>query len=145
VPPVDIEKSMAVDASNPAQDKEKPVCRRPGNRQRRGLLLLAGAWLVFISLPPLGLAMARERLLAWQSSPAAQQEWDRFRSAMRVESTGEGPVQRKVPKSQEPPLKVWLRDYFALAIAAWILFGSVVFLVTGTLALGAWADPPVTK
>ena len=58
---------------------------------------------------------------------------------MREESTGAGPVRRKVPKSAEPPLKVWLRDYFVLAIAAWILFGSVVFLVTGLLARGAWA------
>jgi hypothetical protein len=136
---------MAADVQKPAQKSKKPAFRRHGDRQRRGLLLLTGAWLVFISLPPLGLAMVRERLLAWQSSPTAQQEWDRFRSAMREESTGEGPVKRKVPKSQEPPLKVWLRDYFTLAIAAWILFGSVVFLVTGMLALGAWADLRVTK
>jgi hypothetical protein len=136
---------MAADVQKPAQGSKKPAFRRHGDRQRRGLLLLTGAWLVFISLPPLGLAMVRERLLAWQSSPTAQQEWDRFRSAMREESTGEGPVKRKVPKSQEPPLKVWLRDYFTLAIAAWILFGSVVFLVTGMLALGAWADLRVTK
>jgi hypothetical protein len=136
---------MAADVQKPAQVSKKPAFRRHGDRQRRGLLLLTGAWLVFISLPPLGLAMVRERLLAWQSSPTAQQEWDRFRSAMREESTGEGPVKRKVPKSQEPPLKVWLRDYFTLAIAAWILFGSVVFLVTGMLALGAWADLRVTK
>jgi uncharacterized membrane protein YedE/YeeE len=83
--------------------------------------------------------MVRERLLVWQSSPAAQQHWDRFRAAMKVESTGEGPVKRKVPKSAEPPLKVWLRDYFGLAIGAWVVFGSVVFLVTAVLARGAWA------
>ena len=81
--------------------------------------------------------MLRERLLAWQSSPAVQAEWDRFREAMRQESDGSGPVKRKVPKSAEPPLKVWLRDYFELAISAWVVFGSVVFLVTGVLARGA--------
>ena len=114
---------------------DQPAAPQP---RRRGLLLLVAAWLAFISLPPVGLSMLRERLLAWQSSPAAQQEWDRFRAAMREESTGAGPVKRKVPKSAEPPLKVWLRDYFGLAVFAWILFGSVVFLVTGVLARGAW-------
>ena len=115
---------------------DQPAASSP---RRRGLLLLVVAWLAFISLPPIGLSMLRQQLLLWQSSPTAQQEWDRFRAAMREESTGAGPVRRKVPKSAEPPLKVWLRDYFVLAIAAWILFGSVVFLVTGVLASGAWA------
>lgn len=106
------------------------------SRRTGGVILLA-AWIVFVGLPPLGLAMVRGRLLAWQSSPAVQAEWDRFREAMREEADGGGPVKRKVPKSAEPPLKVWLRDYFELAIVAWVVFGSVVFLVTGVLARGA--------
>lgn len=126
-------------AADNRPDASPPAASQPRRKSVRGLLLLLVAWLAFISLPPVGLAMVRERLLAWQSSPAAQQEWDRFRAAMQNESTGEGPVKRKVPKSPEPPLKVWLRDYFELAIGAWVLFGSVVFLVTGGLARGAWA------
>jgi len=125
---------MAVDPSS----RSEPTAATPNRWHDRGFVLLIIFYLAFVALPPLGLSMVRERLLAWQSSPAAQQEWDRFRDAMREESTGEGPVKRKVPKSAEPPLKVWLRDYFALAIGAWVLFGSVVFLVTGMLARGAW-------
>lgn len=126
-------------AADTRREPTTPAVSQHRGKSRRGVLLLLLAWLAFISLPPVGLAMVRERLLAWQSSPVAQQEWDRFRAAMREESTGEGPVKRKVPKSPEPPLKVWLRDYFGLAIGAWVLFGSVVFLVTGGLARGAWA------
>lgn len=108
-------------------------------RYHRWVPLIA-VWLAFVSLPPLGLLAARDRLLAWQSSPASQAEWDTFRQAMQAESNGRGPVKRKVPKSLEPPLKVWLRDYFSLAIAAWILFGSVLFFVAGFLILGAAAS-----
>jgi len=45
-------------------------------------------------------------------------------------------VQRKVPKSTEPPLRVWLRDYHWLAIAAWILFGTVLSFFTGVMVMG---------
>lgn len=120
--------------SQPAPASDAASLR--GARRTGGVILLA-AWIVFVALPPLGLTMVRERLLAWQSSPAVQAEWDRFREAMRQESDGTGPVKRRVPKSAEPPLKVWLRDYFELAISAWVVFGSVVFLVTGVLARGA--------
>lgn len=113
----------------------------PAARARRFVPLIA-IWLAFVSLPPLGLLAARERLLAWQSSPTSQVEWDTFREAMQAESRGRGPVKRKVPKSPEPPLKVWLRDYFPLAIAAWVLFGSVLFFVTGFLIIGAAATTP---
>jgi disulfide bond formation protein DsbB len=108
----------------------------PAARHRRFLPLIA-VWLAFVSLPPLGLWAARDRLLAWQSSPASQAEWDTFRDAMQAESEGRGPVKRKVPKSPEPPLKVWLRDYFPLAIVAWVLFGSVLYFVTAFLLMGA--------
>jgi hypothetical protein len=40
-------------------------------------------------------------------------------------------VQRKVPKSAEPPELVWLRDYWRLAIGAWVVF---VGLITGCIA-----------
>jgi hypothetical protein len=129
----------------PSEEPVESVAPSTGVPRRgdRGLVLLLGAWLAFVSLPPVGLAMVRERLLSWQSSPAAQAEWDRFREAVR-EGKGTGPVLRKVPKSAEPPLKVWLRDYFPLAVAAWVLFGSIVFLVTGMLARGALRAQPAT-
>lgn len=123
--------------SSPSQTEpalEAASVRRGG---RVGGVILLAAWMVFVALPPLGLTMVRERLLAWQSSPAVQAEWDRFREAMREETDGSGPVKRKVPKSAEPPLKVWLRDYFELAIVTWVVFGSIVFLVTWGLARGA--------
>lgn len=108
-----------------------PCWRRPA------VWAILAVWVAVVAVPPVGLTLVRERLLTWQSSAAAQQQWTQFREAMREESTGTGPVKRKVPKSAEPPLKVWLRDYFSLAIAAWVLFGSVLYFVVVTLARGA--------
>ena len=55
---------------------------------------------------------------------------------MAQQSGPAGPVQRKIPKSAEPPLRVWLRDYVGLAISAWLLFGGVLGLFTGILLVG---------
>jgi hypothetical protein len=41
-----------------------------------------------------------------------------------------------VPKSVEPPLKVWLRDYVWLAIAAWVILGGVLGFVAVMLGRG---------
>ena len=65
---------------------DQPAASSP---RRRGLLLLVVAWLAFISLPPIGLSMLRQQLLLWQSSPTAQQEWDRF--ARRCGRSRQGP------------------------------------------------------
>jgi len=55
---------------------------------------------------------------------------------MKQQSGQAGPVQRKVPKSAEPPLRVWLRDYLWLAIFAWLLFGSILSFFSGLLIIG---------
>lgn len=114
-----------------------PSPASPGFFRGAGFWVVLVVWGVFVTLPPVGLSLVRKRLLDWQSSPAAQQQWTEFREAMQEESTGAGPVKRKVPKSVEPPLKVWLRDYFGLAIGAWVLFGSVLFSVVVMLGRGA--------
>ena len=45
-------------------------------------------------------------------------------------------MQRKVPKSAEPPELVWLRDYLGLAIAAWVTLIGVLGGFLAALALG---------
>jgi hypothetical protein len=99
---------------------------------------VVGAWLAALVLPPVMLMRARTGWLEHLDQPAAQAEWDEFRRDMRRQSGRDGPVQRKVPKSVEPPARVWLRDYFQLAVVAWVLFVGVLggffcMLVAGVL------------
>lgn len=95
-------------------------------------------WLAALILPPVCLLRAREGWLQRWDRPETQSQWDEFRRDMRQQSGRDGPVQRKVPKSAEPPARVWLRDYFRLAVVAWVLFvgvlgGFFTLLVAGVL------------
>ena len=88
----------------------------------------------------------KEGRLAELAAPHVQAEWDGFRAAMQRQSDRSGPVQRKVPKSAEPPELVWLRDYPALAVTAWVTFvgilgGFVALLTLGMLREGAGRSP----
>lgn len=104
---------------------------------RRLTLLVLLVWLAAVAAPPLGLARWRSTRLAALSDPAVQAQWTEFRDAMRTQSDRSGPVQRKVPKSIEPPELVWLRDYFWLAVAAWVVLGGVLggFLALAVLGV----------
>ena len=100
--------------------------------------IVVAGWLVAVCLPPMLLARVRSSWLEQLDRPQEQTDWDEFRRDMRQQSGREGPVQRKVPKSAEPPARVWLRDYFRLAVVAWVLFVGVLggffcFLVAGML------------
>jgi len=103
------------------------------------LAAAAVVWLAIIFGPPAYLLRCRTEWLASLEQPEAQAQWDEFREAMRGQTGRDGPVQRKVPKSAEPPLRVWLRDYAWLAIAAWVVLGGTLGLFTGLFALGATA------
>ena len=98
--------------------------------------ILAALWLAFVALPPVGLAIVRESWMHELDRPEARAEWEAFRGAMQAQTGREGPVQRKVPKSEEPPVLVWLRDYFTLACSAWLLFGSVLWGVMAFFVIG---------
>jgi hypothetical protein len=104
---------------------------------------VAAGWLALLAGPPALLLRDREAWLERLDRPAAQADWDAFRDAMRRQSGRDGPVpgpvQRKVPKSAEPPARVWLRDHLGLAITAWLLFVGVLggffcLMVAGALA-----------
>ena len=126
-------------------------CRGPDESERvdhvvRNMSLLrsgmtaavVAVWLAALILPPVLLLRTRADWLAQLDRPEAQSNWDTFRRDMRQQSGRDGPVQRKVPKSAEPPARVWLRDYFRLAVVAWVLFVGVLggffcLLVVGVL------------
>jgi hypothetical protein len=50
----------------------------------------------------------------------------------------EGPVKRRVPKSQEPPALRLMRDYFGVSLAATVVFGSLLFVMVMGAVRGAF-------
>jgi hypothetical protein len=114
---------------------------------RRGWLVsgaLLVAWAAAVALPPAAFLAWRHGRLEELSRPAAQAEWDVFRDAMRGQTGHAGPVQRKVPRSAEPPELVWLRDYPALAVTAWVVLVGVLGGCLAMLARGAIHGPAIS-
>ena len=93
-------------------------------------------WGVAVVVPPVLLLKARQAWLTRFEHPQEQERWDAFRRDMVRQAGRDGPVQRKVPKSVEPPVRVWLRDHAVLAVTAWILFMGVLGGVFGMLVVG---------
>jgi hypothetical protein len=54
-------------------------------------------------------------------------------------------VQHKVPRSAEPPELVWLRDYPALAVIAWVTFAGVLGGFLALVVAGIVRSPPVRR
>ena len=104
-------------------------------RYRMRLALIVG-WVLLMVLPPLVLRSLRGNWLTELDHPAVQEQWDHFRQDMRQQSDRSGPVQHKVPKSVEPPLRVWLRDYFWLAVTAWGVLGSALYAFLAMALIG---------
>jgi hypothetical protein len=97
--------------------------------------VIAG-WISALAVPPVLLLRARQAWLERLDRPEEQTRWDEFRRDMVRQTGREGPVQRKVPKSAEPPARVWLRDHASLAVTAWILFVGVLGGVFSLLVAG---------
>ena len=116
--------------------KPGKLANRPDGSRRLVIAAVVAGWLMAVIAPPAGLAWWRAGRLAELADPAVQAEWDTFRAAMRRESDRSGPVQRKVPKSAEPPELVWLRDYFWLAVAAWVVLGGTLGGFLAIIVLG---------
>lgn len=104
-------------------------------------LVLAGLlWGALVIGPPLAFLRWRHGRLVELAAPAVQADWDVFRADMQRQAGREGPVQRKVPKSPEPPERVWLRDYPGLAVTAWVTFVGVLGGFLGLAAAGSAAQ-----
>ena len=91
------------------------------------LAFLFAGWVLLMVLPPSSLWILRGSWLEDLENANVQAEWTDFRDDMKKQSDRSGPVQHKIPKSPEPPLRVWLRDYFWLAVAAWVVLGSALY------------------
>ena len=76
----------------------------------------------------------RARTASFQS----QREWDAWRGSELHSPEHDGPVQRKVPKSQRPPLTALLADHFATCVAGAIVFGTALFVTFGFMIQGVW-------
>lgn len=118
--------------------------RHPPQRRLTRFLLavFAAAWVALVAVPPVAFMRWRDTRLGELSAAPVQADWDRFRADMRAESGDRGPVRRKVPRSPEPPERIWLRDYPLVVVAAWVVFVGLLGVVIGLMLRGATRPEP---
>ena len=84
-----------------------------------------------------GMLWVRNTALAELSAPESIADWESWREDVRKEQTNPGPVQRRVPKSDEPPGLVLMRDYFVVSFVGATFFTSILYWIMAWLVTGA--------
>jgi len=84
-----------------------------------------------------GSVYARSWAISTYGSPQAQAQWNEWRAGAAKLST-EGPVKRRVPKSDQPPALVLATTYFGICLTITLilttaLYGATVYFVHGVL------------
>jgi hypothetical protein len=96
---------------------------------KRFWLVFLLAYLIVMGAAALLLVRIRDEQIAQLSQPRAQDAWQDWRSAAAEQAGREGPVQRRTPRSVEPPALVLLRDHFGVMLAATIILGTALLAV----------------
>ncbi len=70
------------------------------------------------------------------STPEALADWQQWRADVAQQQKDSVGVERRVPKSSEPPALVMWRDYFRISLTAAIVFSSVLYWVMAWFVTG---------
>jgi hypothetical protein len=102
-------------------------------------LLWALSYLAVLAAVVGALVKARRDVVRVYGTPAAQVEWDTWRTDAKKMAEHPAPVKRREPKSAEPPALVLMRDHFASCLGlavllSSVLFGTFMFFIRGALA-----------
>lgn len=98
-----------------------------------GYLLLAAAVVA-------GSLYARSWAISVYGSPQAQAQWEQWRTESARLST-DGPVKRRVPKSDKPPALVLATTYFGICLTIALVLSTVLFATVAYFIYGVWRAP----
>jgi len=84
---------------------------------------------------------ARHTAITRLSSSQSISDWQAWRSDVQSQQGHPGPVERRVPKSNEPPALVLMRDYFGILMTGAMLFSSVLYWIIAWFVSGILAPP----
>jgi hypothetical protein len=79
---------------------------------------------------------ARQSVLEGLATPESISDWQTWRSDVKQTQTNTGQAERRVPKSDQPPALVLMRDYFGVLMTGAILFTSMLYWVIAWFITG---------
>src|SRR3954471_11138291 len=71
----------------------------------------------------------RQSAVSQLSSPKSISDWQAWREDVREQQSHKGTVERRVPKSDEPPALVLMRDFFGVLTIGALLFSSMLYWI----------------
>ena len=106
-------------------------------RFHAGDFLWLTLWIALLAAVAAAMFYVRYSVLQ-SASVQTQREWEAWRESVKEGQGQDAPVQRRVPKSEEPPAIVLLRDHFTVCliialVLSSVLFGTFLFLVRGVM------------
>jgi hypothetical protein len=110
-----------------------------GVSRRAGRWLWGGGYAVLVGLVVWSLLAARESALSRFSTPESAAAWEAWRADVRATQGRRSPVERRVPKSAEPPALVLMRDHFGVSLGGAILFSSLLYWVMAWFVMGTFS------
>lgn len=112
----------------------------PTMRSSVGIWLWSAGYVALLVAVVCSLFAARRWALADLATPQSIDDWQKWREDVRQQQDEPGPVRHRVPKSEEPPALVLMRDYFAVSLTGAIVFSSVLYWVIAWLVSGMVAE-----
>ncbi len=95
-------------------------------------LMVAVVWSLF---------SARDWAQAELTKPESTAAWEAWREDVRADQGRPVPVQRRIPKSAEPPALVLTRDYFGASLGGAVIFSSLLYWVIAWFITGILTTP----
>lgn len=89
----------------------------------------------------IGMHQLRTWALQTYDTSNARRDWTQWQDETERQSQGEGPVERRKAKSNEPPALVLARDYYLTLAVMFVLFGTILFAAIALLIRGALTSP----
>ncbi len=115
---------------------------------RRTVLLCLVVYLLVASAIVWAMVEMRRRVIARLDNPSAREQWRQWKEEVAKQNDNEEvPVKRRVPRGDEPPALVMLRDHFpavlgGVLVVATFLLGFLAFLLRGIFSSRAKAKAP---
>lgn len=79
---------------------------------------------------------ARDWAVHQLATPKSLADWQKWRDDVKRQQDHPGTVQRRVPKSNEPPALVMMRDHFGVSLSGVLIFSTMLYWVFAWFAIG---------
>lgn len=113
------------------------------SRSRRWLWLSVIGCAALMGIVIVAMLNVRDWAVTQLATPQSVGDWQAWREDVRQQQTRPGPVQRRVPKSSEPPALVLMRDHFAVSLFGAVLFSSALYWVLVWFVIGVMKNEQV--